>query len=75
MVQTINNRDIQRNFKHWREQLLTGEAEELLIPQKDGRQIKITVVSTSNETSAQRFIRHCRENPLKDLKRPNEDLF
>lgn len=68
----ITNRDLLRNYKDLKGKLLSGEVEEIVIPQKDGKVIRMTV--TQEETPIERFLRKVKKHPL-HIERPDQDIF
>lgn len=73
MTVTTNNRELLRNYKALKARLITGEVEEILIPQKDNSVLKI--VLQKPQTKFQSLVNKIRKKPLKNLKRPEEDIF
>lgn len=55
----ITNRDLLRNYKKLKEQLLNGEVEEVSVVQKDGFVIKMVV--EKEETGMEHFLRMIEE--------------
>jgi hypothetical protein len=73
MNKVINNRELLRNYKEIKTQLLSGELSEVYVEQKNGKSIKLVV--EQSETPAKRMLSWARQNPLPKFKRPNEDIF
>ena len=69
----ISNRELLRQYKALKEKLLSGEVKELSIPQKNGMTIKITV--EKEKTQFEILNEMIDKNPVKDVKRPEADLF
>jgi len=69
----VNNRQLLRRYKELREKLVSGEVDEIRIPQKNGAILKI-VVERKGETLGD-LLKEIRKNPIKGLKRPEEDIF
>lgn len=73
MTLTVSNRDLLRKFKKLRDGLLSGEIEEVVVPQKNGFFIRL---STEKElTPMEKLLKMVKEKPLKGIKRPKEDIF
>jgi len=73
MVKTTNNRELLRNYKSLKEQLIRGELEEIIVPQKEGVVIKLTVEKIASPF--EELICKVKEQPLTGIRRPEEDLF
>ena len=69
----VTNRDLLRNYKSLKEKLLDGEVEEIIVPQKNGVVIKITIAQ--EETPMERFLRMVDERGPLHIKRPDADFF
>lgn len=73
MTVTITNRELLRNYKDLKERLINGEIEEVVIPQKLGVIVKIVV--EKEKTSFEKLLEKISAKPLKNLKRPEEDII
>ena len=73
MNQKVSNRELVRNYSKIRIKLLSGEFEEVLVPQKEGAYIKLCVIR--EETPFERLVEKIKKRPVKYVKRPGEDLF
>jgi len=73
MTIDINNRELVRNYKEWKEKLLNGEVDEIRISQKGKGFIKMTL---ENERSPiEELHEMVKKNPLPHIERPEEDLL
>lgn len=70
---TVTNRELLRRYKELKGKLLSGEVEEVVVPQKEGVVIKIH--AEKKKTPMQELLEMVEKRPLKGLKRPEEDLF
>lgn len=73
MTHTITNRQLLREYRIWKEKLLSGEVTELVIPQLDGKEFRVIV--QKKMTPFERFCEKVRRHPFPNLKRPKEDFF
>lgn len=70
---TISNRDLLRAYKDYKKKLVCGELDTIRVPQKDGSVLLITL--ESKKTPFETLLGMIKEKPLKELKRPEQDLF
>lgn len=73
MTYTISNRDLLRNYKALKMKLSSGEVDALHIPQDDGSIIQMTIMQPKSRT--QQLLEMIRKRPLKNIVRPDFDLF
>ena len=72
----VTNRELLREYKMLKEKLMSGEVDEIRIPQSNGEVLKVFVVKEAkNETPFQRMVRRIKKKSYPNLKRPEEDLF
>ena len=69
---TITNRELLRNYKKFRQRLVKGQVQQILIEQKDGTTLKLVV--ENKQTPFQRMVEIARKHQL-HVERPKEDLF
>ena len=72
MVIHLTNREFLRNFRKFRKKLSSGEVEAIVLPEENGRVIKL--ISEEKKTPFENFLEKVRQKPL-DVKRPEEDIF
>lgn len=70
---TVTNRDLLRRYKELKGKLISGDIEEVLIPQDDGMVIKISVERVM--TPVQQLIAMIKKRPILNVKRPEQDIF
>ena len=70
---TINNRELLRNYKSLKMKLLSGEIDEILIPQGDTKVIKITIEEELSPN--QRFLKMVKEHGPIHITLPEGDIF
>jgi len=73
MKKEVTNRELLRNYKEIKIKLLSGELEEVIVPQKEGSVLKIT--AEKEETPFERMRKAIKKRPITYIKRPEEDLF
>lgn len=73
MTKQITNRELLRDYKHWKTRLLGGQIDILIIPQKEGGVLKI--FAEKEKTPFEHFLEKVKRKPFKHLKRPKEDII
>ncbi len=73
MYKTINNRELLRNFRVLKIQLLSGQISEIRIPQENKKIIKMTVEEEISPTEA--LIKLVEKHGPFNIKRPEGDIF
>ncbi len=73
MTTTVTNRDLLRNYKNLRNRLISGELEEIDVPQKNGMVIKFHLEMP--QTPMQKLLKMVKDKPLKGIKRPTWDII
>jgi hypothetical protein len=73
MNQTITNRRLLRDYKTIKNQLMSGEIQEVLIPQKDGVTLKLSIEQSASP--ARRMMDFAQKNTKRNFKRPEQDLW
>mgnify|MGYP001620104539 CR=1 len=71
----ISNRELLRNYKSLKNKLVSGETEEILIPQSSGVILKLTVQRLAKKNSIDRFLEVTKGYSFRGLKRPKEDII
>jgi hypothetical protein len=69
----VSNRDFSRNYKMLRDQLIRGQIDEIVVPQKSGAILKI--IAVTEETSATRWLKKIKKMKPLIIQRPEDDLF
>ena len=73
MTVSITNRQLLREYKKWKGQLLDGVVHELIIPQPGGKEFRLVV--ERNLTPFERLKKRLEAKSFPRLKRTKEDLF
>lgn len=73
MTIKVTNRDLLRNYKDLKQRLLSGELDEILIPQASGLSIKLQVVR--QKTPFKQLLSRVEKKPFKNLARSEEDII
>lgn len=73
MTLTVTNRDLLRRFKELKEQLLTGQVDEILVIQKNDMVLKLHIVREL--TPMQKLLKMVKEKPILNVERSDQDIF
>lgn len=73
MTITTTNRELLRNYKKLKDKLVNGEVNEVIIPQKNGLEMRIRI--EKHAAPMEKLLKIIKEKPLKLIVRPNEDIF
>ncbi len=73
MNRVITNREFLRRFKDLKRELISGSVQRIIVPQKGGVNLSISVEHA--ETPFSSLVFKVRRKPLNNIIRPSEDLF
>lgn len=73
LLMIISNRELLREYKVWKEKLLSGEIQEIQIPQKGGEILQISILN--KKTPFEKLCDMIEKKPLPKIERPKFDLF
>jgi len=73
MTTTTTNREFLRQFKTLKEKLISGSIEKIIVPQKNGVNLSISI--ERKESPFKSLVKKVKKKPLSNIVRPSEDIF
>lgn len=70
---TVTNRDLLRRYKELKNKLMNGEIKQIIVPQSGNVVIKLSV--EKEKTPTEEFLEMIKKHPIKNVKRPEEDII
>lgn len=70
---TVTNRDLLRRYKELKNKLMNGEINQIIVPQSGNIVIKLSV--EKKKTPMQELLEMIKKRPIKNVRRPEEDII